>query len=192
MRLRSPSLLPVVLMLLWGCQGPEQSLVLPATALRPPTSSHTIAPATLQSDQSPGCYYVWATHELPELSSQLRAKMAAAGNPLGVSAYTFGEECRAKSGEVTFRAMETDFRVHVPVDSLGDQEAMGAAIRTAMTVIEALPAEQLAGPQPGRVDFEFAAADSQSLRLNIDVTRFRHEAADLQGAELFQHFKATP
>jgi hypothetical protein len=192
MRLHSPFLLPVVLMLLWGCQSQVQLLVLPATAVSPPTPSHTTAPSTDQTGPSQGCYYVWATRDLPELSSQLQAQMAAAGSPLGVSAYAFGEECRAESGEVAFLAMETDFRVRVPVDSLGDEEALGTSILIAMTIIEALPAQQLAGDQPGRVDFEFAAGDSQSLRLNIDIARFRHEAAGLRGAELYQYFEVKP
>jgi hypothetical protein len=109
-----------------------------------------------------------------------------------VSAYAFGEECRAASGETSFLAMETDFRIRVPVDSLSNKEEMGRAVLQAMAAIETLPSEQLPGTRPGRVEFEFAAADSQSLRIIIDITRFRQEAGGLQGAELLQQFQASP
>ena len=62
------------------------------------------------------------------------------------------------SGDATFHAMETDFRVRVSVDSLGDEEALGGAIRAVMTAIEELPPEQIVGPRPGRVEFEFSRA----------------------------------
>jgi hypothetical protein len=139
-----------------------------------------------------GCYYVWATRELPELSTALRENLMQAGGALDGSAYAFGEECRADSGEVTFLAMQTDFRVRAHVDSLENEAALGNSIRAAMTAIEALGDEQLSGRGPGRVEFEFTAPDGQALRLIIEVTRFRQEAGNLEGSALFGLFQASP
>ena len=49
-----------------------------------------------------------------------------------------------------------------------------------------------AGPRPGRVEFEFYSGADSSLRLIIEIDRYRAEAQDLEGAELFKHFRPAP
>jgi hypothetical protein len=112
------------------------------------------------------------------------------GIATAAGAYAFGEECRAESAAVTFLAMEADFRILVAVESLEDEEYLGNAIIGAMTAIESLPADEIPGPRPGRVDFEFRATDGQSLRLNIEIARFRLEADGLTGSALYRLFLA--
>jgi hypothetical protein len=200
MRLSSASTGWVVLSLLWGCQvlpqHAAQTTLSPKGLEQAATSQAPDLPATgptsQQSGASQGCYYVWATRDLPDLTSQLQARLVGAESALAVSAYAFGEECRIESEEPRFHAMETDFRVRAQVDSLQNEEQMGKAILAAMTAVDGLPSEQFVGTRPGRVEFEFTTADSESLRVVIDITRFRQEAAGLQGAEIYRHFKAAP
>ena len=135
---------------------------------------------------------MWSTRPLPELGAQLRRSLERIGNALDASAYAFGEECRSDVGEPTFLIMETDFRVMIAVDSLENEEAMGNEVSTAMRAIDALPADQIPGPRPGRVEFEFRAPRGQSLRLIVDIARYRQEAANMDGAALFNYFRASP
>jgi hypothetical protein len=135
---------------------------------------------------------VWSTRELPGLSAALQAVLSESAESLQASAYAFGEECRRDSGETTFLAMETDFRVRIPVSSLGNEEALGGAIRSTMDAIGRLPPDEIAGTRPGRAEFEFVADGSQSLRLTVDISTFLHEAAGLRGSALFRYFAGTP
>ena len=77
----------------------------------------------------------------------------------------------------------------VRVDTTTDEEALGEAIEAAMAAIEGLRPGLIQGPQPGRVEFEFVAQGSDLVRLNIEILRFRQEAAGLKGAALFRHFQ---
>lgn len=188
----------VIALTLWlvsGCQSQQPQASIPArpsaVAASQPSTPPTAIPGTEESNPSQGCYYVWATRELPDLTAALAAGLAAVSPHLQGSAYAFGEECRSDSGTVTFLAMETDFRVRVAVATLADEDALGNAIQATMMTIDALPDDQMAGTRPGRVEFEFVEESSQSLRLTIDITRFRQEAGDRQGAALFRLFR-TP
>lgn len=185
-------LLLVSLVLASGCQsiswpariGPPQG----STPITQESNSPASVPSFQEASPSQGCYYVWATRDLPELSATLNGELSSRQTSLQGSAYAFGEECRAESGEVTFLAMETDFRVRAAFSTLEDEAALGNAIRAAMLIIDSLPAAQLVGTRPGRVDFEFAGG-SQSLRLTVDIGRYKQEAAALQGAALFRYFR---
>ncbi len=132
---------------------------------------------------------MWATRELPELSSELQAQLSDAGLLVDVRAYAFGEDCRMESGDAAFHAMETDYSLIVHVHSTSDEVALGEAVAEAMAVIDQLGPGLILGPQPGRVEFEFIAQGSNSVRLNIEIARFRQEAAGLEGAALFRHFQ---
>ena len=190
------------LLALWlalGC-GPWQQAVPTAAPVTSPSVARTeqrdtpptIVPTHQSQVPQQGCYYVWATRELPELSVQLQEDLLGAGTTADVRAYAFGEQCRMESGDSTFHAMETDFRVHVSIESIGDERALGTAIRAVFTAIEEMPPEQIVGPRPGRVEFEFSTPGHDSLRLNIDLARFRQEAGALEGAALLRHFQVPP
>ncbi len=181
--------------LLWGCRSmqPAGPTRLPLIAATAAFDAQTAPTATATPFESPppaqGCYYVWATHELPEVSSELQTQLADAGRVVDVRAYAFGEDCRMESGDTTFHPMETDFRLSMRVDTTTNEEALGEAIEAAMAAIEGLPPGLIQGPQPGRVEFEFVAPGSELVRLNIEIVRFRLEAAGLKGAALFRHFQ---
>ena len=93
---------------------------------------------------------------------------------------------------MAFLAMETDFRLRLPVQDLGDETALGNELARAMALIEELPTEGIPGPRPGRVEFEFYTQDSESLRLTIEISRYRAESPGLEGAVLLRHFRPSP
>lgn len=163
----------------------------PSPSLPSPTSSPTPIPAAGESSTT-GCYYVWATQELPELSQSMQEAMQAVTPGSTGRAYAFGEDCVAADGTRRFLAMETDFRVKLPVQDLQDEAALGALISATMGAVGRLPQSQLAGPRPGRVEFEFVAADGTSLRLTVDIARFRSLASGVSDTEIFQLFRTPP
>ena len=175
-------------------------LVLPACTsigLRPTPTPTAAAPATPAPGGVSGpvlaCYYVWATQELPALSGTFQDSLKKTISPDATgSAYAYGEDCVAADGTRRFTAMETDFRVRLPVDNLTDQQQMGDFMAAALRLIGGIPREQLVGPQPGRVDFEFDAAGGSSLHVNVELDRYISEAASLSGAALFKHFYQSP
>jgi hypothetical protein len=165
----------------------------PVTAT-PPFASPTVlsvsptprtATPTAAAGQAGNCYYAWATRDLPTLSQELDRQLQTMDPTISGSAYAFGEDCVAADGSRTFGAMETDFRIRVQVDDVADKDRMGNAIADAMAVVGKLPPSQLQGPQPGRVEFEFVAAGSDSLRLIVEMASYADIAAGLHGAALF-------
>lgn len=139
-----------------------------------------------------GCYYVWAYQDLPDLSPSVAAGMQAIVTGATGSAYAFGEDCVAADGTRKFLPMETDFRVKLPASDLKDEAALGNLISSTMTMIERLPPNQLAGPRPGRVEFEFDAPNGNNLRLVVDLARYRSEASGRSDTEIFRLFSTSP
>ena len=139
-----------------------------------------------------GCYYVPSTQELPRLSERLLANLQTPEVVTAASAYAYGEDCVAADGTRTFSAMETDYRTKFLVGSLQDEESLGNWVAKVMIAVEALPADEVQGPQPGRVEFEFSTAQGESLRFNVQVSRYRTEGAGYRGARLFRLFYKPP
>ena len=156
------------------------------TPLTPPTETPEITPT------SGACAYIWASHDLPDLSQKIAASLQALDPSLTGSAFAYGEDCVYGDGHSTFSAMETDFRVKVAVDNLADEEALGNRVAQVMDIITQLPADELSGPQPGRVQFEFSKSATESLFLNVSIAKYKSQAAGLSGAEIFQLFNNNP
>jgi hypothetical protein len=163
-----------------------------------PGATLTVTPpahSTNTPDVTPtyeGCYYVWASQDMPELSQKLQDSLRLLGPNVTGGAYAFGEDCVYGDGRRTFGAMETDFRVEVKVKNLKDEQALGTWIFKVMQVIEQLPPEELPGGQPGRVEFTFAVSDTERLPVNVSIDTYRRQAEKLKGAELFRFFYNKP
>jgi hypothetical protein len=108
------------------------------------------------------------------------------------SAYAYGENCVYTDGHSTFGAMETDFRVKVAVVDLKDDKALGASIIRAMDVLSKLPSDELAGPQPGRVEFNFTKSESENLFLTVSISKYKSLAPGLSAAEIFRLLSTNP
>ena len=179
---------------MWGCSA------LAAGTTSPPAPAPLSSPATAIvaptiPPTAPGygeCYYIWATQDLPQLSDTVNSGLKALDPKSSASAYAYGEDCVQADGTRTFIAMETDFRVKVPVADLSDKESLGNLIAKVMTVIVSLPTSQIEGPRPGRVEFEFSVANADSRRLNVDIATYRAQGAGMQGAPLFDLLNTAP
>ncbi len=139
-----------------------------------------------------GCAYVWASQDLPDLSRQLNAELQKIGTDLTGLAYAYGENCVYGDGHATFSAMETDYRIGVKVTTLRDEGTLGEWIRKVMNIVLDLPPDQLQGPQPGRVDFDFKQPDPAELFVTVPIDKYRQEADNLRGADLLHLFYPTP
>ncbi len=174
-----------------ACSLPSQVALGRATSTFSGTNLTAGAPASpTPVPGSPGCYYSWATRELPEVGQILQARLQPLGDGIRASAYAFGEDCRHDDGTIDFLTMEADFRVQVPVREPGDERELGTWIAAVMSAIDSIPASDIPGPRPGRVEFEFTLVGGESRRLTIDISRYRAEAPGLEGAELYRHFSA--
>jgi hypothetical protein len=131
---------------------------------------------------------MWASHDLPELSRKFAASLQSLDPALTGSAYAYGEDCVTGDGSSTFSAMETDFRVSVSVTDLHDEETLGGWVIRVMELIAQLPASELAGPQPGRVDFEFTKSPSETFFLHVSIAKYKSLAPGPSGTEIFKLF----
>src|SRR5574341_226341 len=157
-----------------------------------PYSFATITETPEDTPTYEGCYYVWASQDLPELSKKVLDALQAMDKNVTGSAYAYGENCVYADGHATFGAMETDFSIKVKVKDLKDEKALGDWIARVMKIILQLPRQELPGPQRGRVDFTFSKSDSEQLHLTVSIDRYEREAVRLTGAELFKYFYKNP
>jgi hypothetical protein len=139
-----------------------------------------------------GCAYVWASQDLPELSRRLNAELQKTSDDVTGLAYAYGENCVYGDGHATFSAMETDYRIGVKVTTVRDEGTLGEWIRKVMNIVLELPPDQLQGPQPGRVDFDFKQPDPAELFVTVPIDKYRQEADNLRGADLLHLFYPTP
>ncbi len=189
MRLKRLGILLLASEMLIACTSlrPATPSLVPRASTQPPTPTPTAGDGTILA-----CYYVWATQELPALSQTVQNDVQAVAGGASGSAYAYGEDCVSADGTRKFTPMETDFRMRLPVDDLTNEQHLGDLIGAVMHMVEQIPPDQLAGPQPGRVEFEFYTASAGSLRLTVDIDRFRREAGGITGAPLFRLFYAVP
>jgi len=133
------------------------------------------------------CNYVWATNELPEASAQFRQAVQAIFPEADGSAYAYGEDCVYADGQRTFGAMETDFRIVIPVKDLKDDEALSVYVEKLLPVLADFPTDSL----PARIkliEFRFfikATDESRYVRFDLQVG-LQALKDGLHGLELLQ------
>jgi len=166
------------------------------TAPVPPgQETQTNAPRTDTPPPAPadeGCYFVWANHDLPELTGEFDTAVRAIQAAASGRASAFGEDCIHADGRSTFGAMETDFYVRIQADDLHNEEAFGNWITQVMAVIEQIPPEEIPGPQPGFVEFSFTKSDTEKIILRVPIRDYKETAGGKSGAELFRMFYVPP
>lgn len=182
-----------VLSLLVGLLGCSQTagLFVPPT----PTPAASAAPGGVDAARTPlpyeSCGWAWANQDLPEVTSALRAALAAAElpfDPEGTYAYAFGENCLRPDGEVDhFATKETDFVVTTAPPDTADLSALGKYAAAVLGILlKDFSPGAVPGPQHGQVDFVFVS-ESGAARHQVLLT---DAAAALQngltGAALYQ------
>lgn len=132
-----------------------------------------------------GCAYQWAQKDLPELSSEFQQAIQALQPEAQASAFAFGEDCVYADGHSVFSAMETDFNITLQMSDLSDEDDLGEWIAKVMQVIKNIPAEEIVGPQPGRVSLEFQSGSEQKF-VNFYVNKYQSLPAGLTNTEIYQ------
>lgn len=185
-----PRSIPLIWLILAACAPASIRTAPQHTSPTPKTSTATPVDApTPQSGPSTGCYYSWATRELPDLTAAFQAALISIHPRIQGSAYAFGEDCKHEDGTSTFLAMETDYRVRIPIKNLADEAELGGWVRRVVAIVEDLPPSLVVGTRAGRVEFEFQNPDSESLRISVDITRYRTETTGLDDSAIFRQFK---
>ena len=126
-----------------------------AQATETPTAvlpTHTPAPPVTPTAATL-CVWSWASRPLPELSEEVRAALDEAGIVAdGVRTEAYGENCiDAETNTVRdFAAMQTDFRVTLPVDDAADQDALGDLAGAGLHVLDGFPPAETRGHNRAR------------------------------------------
>lgn len=186
--MKTKTTLLLLTLILWACSPAVATpQVLPAG---PPTD---ISPPPTEDISSTQCGYQWAYQDLPDLTAQFDAMVQTLIPNSTSRATAYGENCIGNDGQIVrFLAMETDFYVLATVETLDDYEAFGNWIYDAMLVVDGIPPEDLAGPQPGFVEFRFEKSLSESITFRVPVQGFFETAGDKSGEELFRLFYTNP
>lgn len=158
----------------------------PATTQAPP-----VTPAMTTPPDPQNCGYQWAYQDLPELSNSFQRSIRALQPEAQANAFVFGENCFLPDGSIArFIPMETDFNVTLNVEDAADEAVLGEWILKVMEVIEAIPADQIVGPRPGRVSIIFKAAAAQA-GVNFYIDQYQALPAGLSNAEIYQSLQAS-
>lgn len=132
------------------------------------------------------CGYQWANQDLPELSSSFQTSIQALQPEAQANAFAFGENCIRSDGSIaSFGAMETDFNVTLQVNDLTNESDLGEWIVKVMQVIENIPPEQIAGPQPGKVSLIFQSNGDQKF-VNFTINQYQALGPGLSDSEIYQ------
>jgi hypothetical protein len=151
------------------------------------------SPPPTEATSSTQCGYQWAYQDLPDLTAQFDAMIKTLIPNSTSRATAYGENCIGNDGQIVrFSAMETDFYVLATVETLDDYETLGNWVYDVMQVVDGIPPEDLAGPQPGFVEFRFEKSASDSIGFRVPIQGFSETAGDKSGEELFRLFYTSP
>jgi hypothetical protein len=189
-------LIPLTLALSACASG---NLVTPNTSGSTPSvvtpSISTVLSPTITTEITPtsgNCAYVEASQELPDLSKKVYDSMQALDTNITGNAYAYGENCVYEDGHFTFSPKETDFRVKVIETNLKDEKALGDSMAKVMESIVHFPPDEIVGPLPGRVEFDFSKTETENLFLNVSIAEYQKLQPGISGIELFRHFNKNP
>jgi len=191
MAIRVFTALSLLAFILAAC-APSTSTPLTANPATPTDAiTFTITDTPTAPSSFEPCGYMWASQDLPEVSMKVNALLQTVDKNITASAYAYGENCVYADGHSTFGAMETDYRVKIKVKDIKDENALGNWITKVMDVIIKIPLSDVAGPNPGRVEFSFVNSSEQT-NLNVQIDQYIHDASNLKGADLFKFFQQNP
>ena len=153
----------------------------------PSIANFTETPTSEPVDEN--CAYVWAYEDAPKLTKKLNTAVQGINPAANASAELFGENCIYADGRSTFGAMETGFRVHLPlpVEDIDNEEAFGNWMTQVMTIVTEIPREEIQGNY-GFVEFWFEKNDAEHVIVRIPIQKYIDEAQGKTGAELFRMF----
>ncbi len=158
--------------------------------------STTAAPSNTRpikiTSTSATCYFVWASHDIPELTKGLQKSVQNLQPQAQAQARAYGEDCVYADGHAEFTPMETDYYITLYVVDLSDEYELGGWISKMMSVLEMLPPKEIPGPQPGFAEFKFMKGSDEYVILRVPISSYQAEGHRLEGAELFSHYYKRP
>ncbi len=138
------------------------------------------------------CYFNWATQPLPDLSLEVQAALEAAGlEDVTAIAEAYGENCYdSQTNEVVyFATMETDFRVTVEVDDLGDTATLGDMLELILVTLDQFPPGATPGSQPGYIGVNFVKGEETLYLWFTVIDGESARALGLHGADLLEELQ---
>jgi hypothetical protein len=177
-------------LLFWTLVLSACSTGLPSPTAAPPSTLTAVLPSPTIQPTTQNCGYQWANQDLPALSNSFQQSVQALQPGAQASARAFGENCVRADGKVAdFLAMETDFNVALRVDDLANESVLGRWIVKIMQVIEDIPADQIAGPRPGRVSVVFQSSTAQAV-ISFYINQYQELPSGFNYAEIYEALKA--
>lgn len=129
-----------------------------------------------------GCYYMWASKDLPEVTVSFQARLESLYPEASGIASAYGEDCVYADGHAQFGAMETDFNLAIQVKDISDNNELGKIIEAVLPAFDQkdLPAKI------GKITIQFKSGDKDRY-INFDhktlTTAFEQ---GLRGEELLK------
>lgn len=154
----------------------------------PPTDNTVVSITDTPTLAYEGCAFSWAYQDAPELTTKLDTAIKEINSNASATATVFGEECIRADGSKTFGAMETDFKIRLPVDDLTQREAFGNFVKQVMQIVIEIPREELPGPKDGFVEFWFEKNENEKITFRVIIQKYINEAKEKSGIELFEYF----
>ncbi len=156
----------------------------------PSTEAPVIIPTVTLTPTPVICAWEWVNKDLPELSSSFQRSIQALQPEAQASALVIGENCVGWGGNiVSFSARGTVFSVSLQVDDLANESVLGKWIVQVMEVIEKIPEEQIAGPDPGLVGIVFRSNTDRSS-ISFDIDQYKELPPNFNYAEIYEALKA--
>ena len=140
---------------------------------------------------SGNCYFTWATKDAPELTNKLDTAIKSLDQNSNANATYYGEDCTYEDGSSIFGAMQTDFKIRLPVDDLTQHEEFGNWIKDVMQIVTEIPREEMQG-NLGYVEFWFEKSEAENIIVRVLIQKYVEEAKDKTGVELFNLFYSQP
>lgn len=169
-------------MIVARCTGPGLPFAVPTVTSNPPT------PVSGPTGADQPCAYMWASQELPELTTQLQAFFDTRVDfELQVSATAFGENCVNEDGSLReFLRMSTDVQFSISVETI--DKAVEA--ERAAQILDGIETYQTANPEvklDGTLSLQFIDAQKQLSAYSVPLPAALAAAqAGLRGDELMK------
>lgn len=151
--------------------------------------SATPDPEVMTEPAALPCAFMWAYHDLPDLSAKLDEQVKALQPEASARASAFGEDCVDADGNSTFGAIETDFYITLPVNKEMNEKAFGTWMSQVLPLASAIQPAELQG-KPGFVEFWFEGA--QTLIVRVPIEQYLADGQALAPADLYRRFAEQP
>ncbi len=169
-------------MIVARCAGPGLPFAVPTATPNSPT------PDSAPSGVDQPCAYMWASQELPELTTQLQAFFDTRVDfELQVSATAFGENCVNEDGLLReFLQMSTDVQFSIPVETINKE----IEAETAAQILDGIETYRTTNAEvklDGNLSLQFIDAKKQVSAYSVPLPAALAAAqAGLRGDELMK------